>query len=70
MVMGGMPLGALFSGFVVIWIGMGQTLLAMGAIYLLATLAIVLNPQFKQMERGVALAADASGTPAPTGAGS
>jgi len=54
LVMGGMPLGALLSGFVVIWIGLSTTLLAMGAIYLLATLPILVNSQFKQMEKNAA----------------
>ncbi len=54
MVMGGMPLGALISGFVVIWIGLHATLFAMGAIYLLATLSMIVNPQFKHMEKSSA----------------
>jgi len=53
MVMGGMPLGALASGFVAAWIGLPATLIAMGAIYMLATLSILVNPQFKQMEKKV-----------------
>lgn len=54
LVMGGMPLGALVSGFVAVWIGLPATLAAMGAIYFLATLTILINPQFKQMEKQAA----------------
>jgi MFS family permease len=51
MVMGGMPLGILISGFVVTWIGLHTTLIGMGAIYLLATLSILVNPKLKQMDK-------------------
>lgn len=47
----GIPLGTLASGFVITWIGLRTTLVAMGAIYLLATLSILVNPALKQMER-------------------
>jgi hypothetical protein len=50
-VMAGMPLGIFASGFVVIWIGLRATLAVMGAIYLLATLSILVNPKLKQMEK-------------------
>lgn len=49
--MAGMPLGALAAGFVVTWIGMNMTLIVMGAIYLLATLSILVNPALKNMEK-------------------
>jgi hypothetical protein len=54
LVMGGMPLGALASGFVAVWIGLPATLVVMGSIYLLATCSIVVNPQLKQMEKSPA----------------
>ena len=47
----GMPLGTLLIGFVVTWIGMNWTLVAMGALYLLTTLSILVNPALKSMER-------------------
>jgi MFS family permease len=47
----GMPLGTFAAGFVVTWIGIHWTLVTMGAIYLLATLSILLNPALKAMER-------------------
>jgi len=53
MVMGGMPLGTLASGFIVSWIGLSATLLAMGTIYLLATLSLLVNSQLKGMEKRV-----------------
>ncbi len=54
MVMGGMPLGALISGFVAAWIGLRATLIAIGAIYLLATLPVLVNPQLKKMKKKAA----------------
>jgi predicted MFS family arabinose efflux permease len=50
-VMAGIPLGTLASGFVVTWIGLRATLAAMGALYLLATLSILVNPELKAMEK-------------------
>jgi MFS family permease len=47
----GIPLGTLASGFVVTWISLRATLAAMGAIYLLATLSILVNPILKKMEK-------------------
>ncbi len=49
--MAGIPLGTFASGFVITWIGLRATLLAMGALYLLATLSILVNPALRQMER-------------------
>src|SRR5579883_231441 len=49
--MAGIPLGTFASGFVITWIGLRATLLAMGVLYLLATLSILVNPALKQMER-------------------
>lgn len=54
MVMAGMPLGALASGFIVTWIGIPTTLIAMGAISLLSTLSLLVNPKLKQMEKSAA----------------
>lgn len=53
-VMAGIPLGTFASGFVVTWIGLRATLIVMGAIYLLATLSILVNPALKKMEKGAA----------------
>lgn len=50
-VMAGIPLGTFASGFVVTWIGLRATLAVMGAIYLAATLSILVNPKLKQMEK-------------------
>ena len=47
----GIPLGTLASGFVVSWVGLRATLAVMGALYLLATLSILVNPALKRMER-------------------
>ena len=48
----GIPVGTFVSGFVVTWIGLNWTLALMGALYLLATLSILVNPALKRMERG------------------
>jgi predicted MFS family arabinose efflux permease len=50
-VLAGIPLGTFVSGFVVNWLGLSGTLLAMGAIYFLATLSILVNPALKKMEK-------------------
>ena len=55
-VMAGIPLGTFASGFVVNWLGLRTTLFAMGALYLLATLSILVNPALKRMERRAAIA--------------
>ncbi len=52
--MAGLPLGTFASGFVVAWIGLRWTLAAMGAIYLLATLSLLVNPALKKMNRATA----------------
>ena len=46
----GIPLGTLASGFVVTWIGLRWTLATMGALYLLTTLSILINPALKKMD--------------------
>ena len=53
----GIPLGTFASGFVVNWLGLRATLFVMGAIYLAATLSILVNHKLKQMERAPAKAA-------------
>lgn len=50
-VLTGIPLGTFASGFVVNWLGLRGTLLAMGALYLLTTLSILVNPSLKKMEK-------------------
>ena len=47
----GVPLGTFLSGFVVAWVGLQTTMLAMGAVYLLATLSLLVNPALKKMEK-------------------
>jgi MFS family permease len=55
-VIAGIPLATLANGFVVTWIDLRATLAVMGAIYLLATLSILINPALKKMEKSTALA--------------
>lgn len=50
--MAGIPLGTFAAGFVVTWIGLQGTLAVMGALYLLTTLSILVNPALKKMEKG------------------
>jgi MFS family permease len=47
----GTPLGALLAGYCAAWIGTQMTLLAFGAVYLLATLSLLVNPALRGMER-------------------
>ncbi|HEX7737556.1 MAG TPA: MFS transporter [Ktedonobacteraceae bacterium] len=47
--MAGNPLGTFAAGFVIAWLGLHWTLFAMGALYLLATLSILVNPKMKAM---------------------
>jgi MFS family permease len=47
----GIPLGTFVIGYVVAWIGLETTLVLMGAIYLLSTLSLLLNPALKGMDR-------------------
>ncbi len=49
--MAGLPLGTFAFGFVAAWIGLRATLAVMGAIYLMATLSILVNPALKKMEK-------------------
>lgn len=49
--MAGNPLGTFAIGFVITWLGLHWTLFAMGALYLLATLSILMNPKMKGMDQ-------------------
>lgn len=49
LVMVAIPLGTFASGFVAVWLGLPLTLALMGALYLLSTLSLLLNPVLKQM---------------------
>jgi len=44
------PLGTFVSGFVTTWLGLHLTLILMGALYLISTLSLLLNPALKEME--------------------
>lgn len=44
------PLGTFASGFVATWLGLHLTLVIMGALYLISTLSLLLNPALKEME--------------------
>lgn len=52
LIMVAVPLGTFVSGFVVTWLGLPLTIAIMGALYLLSTLSLLLNPTLKDMERG------------------
>ncbi len=47
----GIPIGAVLGGFLVTWIGIQSTLLAMGALYLVTTLSLLVNPALQKMDR-------------------
>lgn len=49
-VLAGVPLGTVASGYLVAWIGFRATLLIMGALYLVATLSLLVNPATRTME--------------------
>lgn len=46
----GIPLGAVLGGFLVTWIGIHNTLLAMGALYGVTTLSLLVNPALQAMD--------------------
>ncbi len=48
-VLAGIPLGTFAGGYVAAWIGLRTTLIIMGAIYLVTTLALLVNPAMKKM---------------------
>lgn len=47
----GIPIGAVLGGFLVTWIGIQSTLLAMGALYCVTTLSLLVNPALQKMDR-------------------
>ena len=49
--MAGIPLATFASGYIVSWIGLQATLIAMGTLYLLTTLSLLVNPALRKMER-------------------
>lgn len=50
-VLAGIPLGTFASGYLVEWVGLRVTLLVLGALYLLATLSLLVNPALRSMEK-------------------
>ena len=48
-IMVAVPLGTFLSGFVETWLGLRPTLIIMGALYLISTLSLLLNPSLKEM---------------------
>jgi MFS family permease len=52
--MAGTPLGGLFCGYLITWIGLFPTLLTMAIIYLLATSSLLINPALKAMDSQMA----------------
>lgn len=48
-VLAGIPLGTFSGGYVAAWIGLRTTILLMGAIYLVTTGALLVNPAMKKM---------------------
>ncbi len=47
----GVPLGTASSGYVATFLGLRTTIIVMGAIYLLATLSLLVNPALKAMDK-------------------
>ncbi len=47
----GVPLGTALSGYVATWLGLRTTIIVIGAIYLLATLSLLVNPALKTMDK-------------------
>jgi MFS family permease len=50
-VMVGVPIGTFASGYLAAWIGLRMSLLVMGAIYLAATLSLLINPALKALDK-------------------
>jgi MFS family permease len=48
-VLAGIPLGTFAGGYIAAWIGIRTTLILMGAIYLVTTGALLVNPAMKKM---------------------
>src|SRR2546421_11730276 len=53
-VLAGVPLGTVASGYLAAWIGFQMTLLIMGALYLVTTLSLLVNPATRTMEKRLA----------------
>jgi MFS family permease len=49
LIMVAVPLGTFASGFVATWLGLPLTMMMMGALYLVSTLSLLLNPALKEM---------------------
>ncbi|WP_040445612.1 MFS transporter [Ktedonobacter racemifer] len=47
----GIPAGVMLCGYLVTWIGLIPSVFTMGAIYLLTTLSLLINPALKGMEK-------------------
>jgi predicted MFS family arabinose efflux permease len=47
----GIPLGTLASGYLVTWMGLRMTLVAMGTVYLVTTLSLLIHPALRHMEK-------------------
>jgi len=52
-VLAGVPLGTFASGYLVAWLGFHITLLLMGALYLVTTLSLLINPATRTMEKPI-----------------
>jgi len=48
-VLAGVPVAAFMSGYIVTWIGLKETLMLMGSIYLLMTFSLLINPALRKM---------------------
>lgn len=46
----GIPIGAFVSGYVVTWVGLQASIIAIGILYLLTTLSLLVNPALKRMD--------------------
>lgn len=49
----GIPLGTFIAGYMADWIGLQLSLVVMGALYLLTTLSLLVNPALKVMDKGM-----------------
>lgn len=46
-----MPLGVLITGYALEWVGLRPVLLALGTLYLITTLSLLINPALREMDR-------------------
>ncbi|HEY0605378.1 MAG TPA: MFS transporter, partial [Herpetosiphonaceae bacterium] len=46
-----MPLGVLLTGYALEWVGLRPVLLALGSLYLITTLSLLINPALREMDR-------------------